>query len=610
MEFQQLSLTRIDLGELIDRLSILNLHEIHGETCSFELSGEINSKYLQLNECMQSLTNEDRVLVTALAIALAHTNLAIWTYKDVMKKDGNSFYDGLVLSHQVNGVRNQLKNKINFLFSKDVQNLKSNVGTDNLKGWDLTILSIADEEILSSKKGISEHPHLLSDLLNNITIIQIKEIKLGRLDAELRHSLIDQIIAAKHILDRSPVELASSCVAYAIYLAILNQKVWLLKDEMTSLDGESYNLALSMAQDFNSAKNYLINHLDLFVNQPRRPEKKVFFSPSTIDRLSELLGRISCRITQTHSGMSRLSVEEFRRVFNIAEADLSGSEFSSFSASRLHYRVLDDNETERTYLESFMKVDKSEFLISSAKSQPIWDKGWKENLNDLVLSNNLSALNPRFLGTTKIHRFGSGFIEPESRHFEYDVIDLYRSILFRKYFSDCRTIIEIGAGSCQHIPALASLFPDKELVVCDWSPVTVEISTHLRSRFGFNVKGFVFDIFNPSTMCSFNGPVGVLTVGALEKVGDGFLPFLKFLLQLRPVSVLNIEVLVELYSSNTIHDYSACRYDNHRHSLKGFVPGLIKLRDEGALSIFEIARVTFGSQYHDGYSRVAWGIKA
>jgi len=99
------------LGELIDRLSIVQLKEVfiteHKEEYSKEISDILHDIQLLLNESPNTI-NSDTIRAI---VVLSQMNLHIWhnesNYRNG-KKDGNN----LELTHGLNGIRNTAKNKI------------------------------------------------------------------------------------------------------------------------------------------------------------------------------------------------------------------------------------------------------------------------------------------------------------------------------------------------------------------------------------------------------------------------------------------------------------------------------------------------------------------
>ena len=57
------------------------------------------------------------------------------------KKNGKFKENELKFSHQINSIRNILKNKLQKLHRTNNDLIKSNVDKEDLKGWDLILLS-------------------------------------------------------------------------------------------------------------------------------------------------------------------------------------------------------------------------------------------------------------------------------------------------------------------------------------------------------------------------------------------------------------------------------------------------------------------------------------
>ena len=76
-------------------------------------------------------------------IILSQINLHIWNLKDRMEKDKNGYDKNLKLAHQINGIRNQIKNKL-LEKTKDLNqsSKRSNFNTDELNGWDFDLNDI------------------------------------------------------------------------------------------------------------------------------------------------------------------------------------------------------------------------------------------------------------------------------------------------------------------------------------------------------------------------------------------------------------------------------------------------------------------------------------
>jgi hypothetical protein len=122
---------------------------------------------------------------------------------------------------------------------------------------------------------------------------------------------------------------------------------------------------------------------------------------------------------------------------------------------------------------------------------------------------------------------------------------------------------------------------------------------------GINIQEHLFDMFAPDQKLPLNANDGVLTIGALEQLGSDFNDFLDFLLQKSPRVCIHCETMNELYDRNSIPDFLATRYSMARNYLWGFLTALRNLEEAGKIRILQTQRV-FGSQFHEGYSFVAW----
>ena len=126
----------LPLSELIDRLTILEiklvLDPISAPSYLDELSRIKNDIEIELEEKNYSLD----LKTIQILITLGQMNLHIWYIKDTMKtqlEDDNSYAKNMKLAHQLNGLRNQLKNSLLSLDSDaNVSSVRTNVDMDGL----------------------------------------------------------------------------------------------------------------------------------------------------------------------------------------------------------------------------------------------------------------------------------------------------------------------------------------------------------------------------------------------------------------------------------------------------------------------------------------------
>ena len=130
------------LSELIDRLTVtqvkLNLLVENSEDFSSEVTKLINDINLIVNEKKIEISGE---LIRAI-VMISQINLHIWRNKDLMQENlenESEYLSYLKKAHQMNGVRNLLKNYILGLEGiSDASQLRSNFEVDGLE-WKLNL---------------------------------------------------------------------------------------------------------------------------------------------------------------------------------------------------------------------------------------------------------------------------------------------------------------------------------------------------------------------------------------------------------------------------------------------------------------------------------------
>ena len=99
------------LGELIDRLSIIQIKELKIPNHKEEYSQEIQDIVHDINEIIKEGDFElDGEFVRAIVV-LSQMNLHIWVNED-NARSGDNQGNQLMLTHGLNGIRNTAKNKI------------------------------------------------------------------------------------------------------------------------------------------------------------------------------------------------------------------------------------------------------------------------------------------------------------------------------------------------------------------------------------------------------------------------------------------------------------------------------------------------------------------
>jgi len=302
-----------------------------------------------------------------------------------------------------------------------------------------------------------------------------------------------------------------------------------------------------------------------------------------------------------------LSFGELASLFGTTESDVAAYCSDVMKEVDLRYRFFQKKERDQIILQVIQKIYSSELTKAGADRQPDWEQGWRENLQELIATGyNLECLIPKYFKRNVPARLNLDYIMPISPNFVFSYTHIYRTWLFKKYFSEVLNIYEFGCGPAYHLAYLADVYPEKRLFGLDWASASQEIIRHLAEHFGWTIEGHRFDFFHPTPNLVLEKNSGVLTFGALEQVGERHGPFLDFLLQNRPSICVNVECLHEFYEPDDLLSYLALQYHTKRNYLFGYLTALQRLEQENRIEIIACHHHRFGNIFDDPLSYVIW----
>ena len=116
------------LGELIERLAVLQLREMILPKDRTGNAADIARICADINTILKSKSIIADARLLRLVLLTGALNTLIWEYKDNLGRDYNYY---LKLSHQINGLRNQVKNIIN-TETGETSAAVTNISTDGL----------------------------------------------------------------------------------------------------------------------------------------------------------------------------------------------------------------------------------------------------------------------------------------------------------------------------------------------------------------------------------------------------------------------------------------------------------------------------------------------
>tara|TARA_B110000971_G_C19997892_1_gene495245 strand:+ start:597 stop:1526 length:930 start_codon:yes stop_codon:yes gene_type:complete len=274
----------------------------------------------------------------------------------------------------------------------------------------------------------------------------------------------------------------------------------------------------------------------------------------------------------------------------------------------LSYSSIDKSENDQIILRILARLFSGELKKVGEWRRDIWNIGWKENLDQINTNNvlDINDLTPKFIRPEKYIRFKKEFRRIKSESFERDFNNLMRMHLFYSFMNNVENIYEFGCGSGYNLFAYSKANPELNLYGLDWAKSSVDILNHIKEKNDINIEGNIFDFYKPNYDFKIKTNSAVLTMCALEQVGEDHEAFVEYLLTNSPTICIHMEPLYDLYNDKNVLDLLAMEFHRQRGYLVKFVSLLKKLEVEGRIEIIELKRIEFGSIFHEGYSYVVW----
>jgi hypothetical protein len=253
---------------------------------------------------------------------------------------------------------------------------------------------------------------------------------------------------------------------------------------------------------------------------------------------------------------------------------------------------------------SVLKALDSPLRVSGANDNKVWREGWQEVLDHVGETVNLERLKPQYFREDDVTRLNGDFAKGEDLY-ERDI--QMRKLVFRTHFKDATRIVDIGAGTGVSQAILAKECV-AELAAADW----VEPSLKLIELIGKNMNRQIKTVnFNMLTLFGWDDlkideETSVLTVHALEQLGEDWGLLLTAIRDAKPKLCVHIEPLVELYDEGVLFDKLAADYHRKRNYLSGWLPAVQELERQGKAEIKRVHRWGFGNRFHEAYSLLVW----
>jgi len=300
---------------------------------------------------------------------------------------------------------------------------------------------------------------------------------------------------------------------------------------------------------------------------------------------------------------------------------LNDKDFENAFRDKLTPYVVDQISRYRFEYEDFSAAEFEKLLIkivdvlldpevpqSGAHRLPQWENGWAENLHALSESpSNVEQIVPRYFSKYGAVRWQGKLIKPKSEKFEFYTLAIILDWLFDQYCRNASDIYEFGCGTGHNLLRIRQVNSHAKLWGLDWASSSQRILGQLNETgVDKNIFGHRFDYFHPDQNFTVTTGGIVYTVASLEQVGNGWKPFLNYLLHQRPALCIHVEPIAELLDQDILLDNLSCKYFRKRNYLDGFLTHLRELETAGQVKIHKAQRTGIGSLFIEGYSVVVW----
>ena len=303
----------------------------------------------------------------------------------------------------------------------------------------------------------------------------------------------------------------------------------------------------------------------------------------------------------------KLTIRDFAKLFGADQKSIPKECGDLIDKFDFRYRKINQSERDQIILSVLRRLDSGELSKSGKKNKIRWERGWSENLENFTKNNyDISRLVPLYLKPNQPMRFCGDYIMPLDSRFEVNWYTIFRIWFFSEYLKDSSFIYEFGCGTGYNLPILAKLYPEKKLHGLDWVEASRDIVNKLAKRYNWNMEGRLFDMFSPDEKLIIKDNGAILTMDALEQLGENYKIFLDYLLKKFPLICAHMEPLVELYDQDNLFDYLAIKFHKKRGYLGNFLTSLKKMESENKIRIIKIKKVALGNLYHDAYCFVVW----
>lgn len=304
--------------------------------------------------------------------------------------------------------------------------------------------------------------------------------------------------------------------------------------------------------------------------------------------------------------MGEIDTGQFAEILGVSSIEIPEETRRLLHTFDRTYRDVTAEERDDQILAVLKRVNDERLLRTTVENQEAFERGWSENLADCRRDGvSLKTLRPKYVKPLPMIRFRGKYIVPTNPYLFDDLCTVSLNYLFHRYLAQSDSVYEFGCGTGRYLFMLGGIYPQKNLIGLDWTEASQGILDLVAQQTGLSIVGQRFDMFDPKDL-TLAPNSAVLTVGALEQLGDRHGPLLQYFLANRPGLVIHHEPILEMYREDSLFDYLAILYHKRRNYLNGYLTELRNLAGQGKVEIIFERCQAYGDLFNDGSGIVIW----
>jgi hypothetical protein len=303
---------------------------------------------------------------------------------------------------------------------------------------------------------------------------------------------------------------------------------------------------------------------------------------------------------------NNITIQKLSQILGTTSSSIDEHTINLLGAFDSSIELLTEVERDNHILSVMKRLEEDNLKRDTLQNQKIFENGWSENLKKCQTNGITRAnLTPAYIKQFEVIRLLGNYVRPANRYLVDDLYTVSLDHLFREYLLKIDNVYEFGCGTGRNLLQLSELFPNKKLFGLDWAESSMELLKLFQKQVSTNILGHRFDMLHPDDF-SILPNSAVVTVVAMEQLGDRYEAFLDYLEKQKPSIIIHVEPFLEMYGEDTLFDYLGALYHRKRGYLNGYLPTIRAKAQKGEVTILKDHRQSYGDPWNEGTGVLVW----